>query len=428
MVMGRHARNVITVSDGVQVGYAPKTRGGLFRVQFRHPTEPGKYVETATGVAVPKGWNPKKSPPPEWFAEAEKAITAAYTPGPGASAPGQSRATWEEAEQYLMEDVHRDGSERTYRSALSLLKAGLPDLKGPADVTPGHAARFAKRYATERYRRSKSDTGATRPRSAQTVRTTLNNLSVLWSRLKKLRLVLENVWAEVDRPRVPKKVPRLPSEESFGKMFQWLDRRFPGPDGTGWELLRTFIQVKMVAGCRLNDLCHAETCQFDSKAGTLLLTADHDKTHQERLITLPPVLVSALDRLKGDRYLWERYVTDSAVHRPGGRRAKEFTTTVFYNAVKTIFREYGREMPGDKVKTHDLRKRAITLTVMAMKGDLEAAAQAIPVTADTARRHYFDTKRAYNAADIQRQTAPALLGNWGQESPKEKGDAEKPSG
>lgn len=50
---------------------------------------------------------------------------------------------------------------------------------------------------------------------------------------------------------------------------------------------------------------------------------------------------------------------------------------------------------------------------MVGNGDLEAAAQAIPVTADTARRHYLDTKRAYNAADIQRRTAGVLLGEFG---------------
>ena len=54
------------------------------------------------------------------------------------------------------------------------------------------------------------------------------------------------------------------------------------------------------------------------------LTADQDKTHQERLITLPPVLVTSLDRLKGGRYLWGRYTEDSAVYRPGKGRAKEF--------------------------------------------------------------------------------------------------------
>ena len=55
--MARHAKYVFTVNEEVKVGYAPKPRGGLFRVQFRHPTEPGKYIEAATGVAVPKGWN-----------------------------------------------------------------------------------------------------------------------------------------------------------------------------------------------------------------------------------------------------------------------------------------------------------------------------------------------------------------------------------
>jgi integrase len=327
-----------------------------------------------------------------------------------------------------MEDIKRSGSERTYRSALALLRAALPGLNGPADVTPGHAERFAKKYAAEPYRRSKSDDGVLRPRSARTVWTTLNNLSVLWTRLKKLRLVTENVWADVERPRVPKKLPRVPAEESFGEMFRWLDQRFPGPDGKGWGLVKTFIRVKMVAGCRLNDLCQVESWQFDPQAGTLFLTAEQDKTHQERLITLPPVLVDSLDRLKGARYLWERYTEDSAVFRPGKGRAKEFTTRVFYHAMQSIFRDYGEANPAHKVKTHDLRKRAITLTSMALNGDLEAVAQVIPVTADTARRHYLDTQRAYNAADIQRRTAGILLGEWGKTEAGAGGESDNQSG
>ncbi|MBN9517189.1 site-specific integrase [bacterium] len=416
--MGRHARHAITVADGRQVGYAPKARGGLFKVQFRHPTEPEKYVEVATGVAVPKGWHAKKTPPPDWFAAAEKAVKDAYAPAPGTATGALAKATWEEAEESLMEDIKRDGSERTYRSALALVRAGLPGLFGPADVTPAHAVRFAKRYAKEPFRRSKSADGALRPRSDRTVCSTLNNLSVLWGRLKKLKLVAENVWTEVERPRPPKTLPRTPAEKSFGELFRWLDTRFPGPDGAGWELLKTFIRVKMVAGCRLNDLCLVETWQFDPVAGTLHITPGQDKTNQERCITLPPVLVTALDRLKGPRYLWERYTEDSAVFRPGKGRATEFSPTVLYHAVLSIFREYGKVNPANKVKTHDLRKRAITLTVMAVNGDLEAAAQAIPVTADTARRHYLDTKRAYNAADIQRRTAGVLLGDWHQDGEK----------
>ena len=81
--MGRHAKRLILVADGRQVSYSPKGRSGLFRVVFNHPTEPGKYVEAATGVAVPKGWNKQKSPPPAWFAEAEKVIKDGVRAGSG---------------------------------------------------------------------------------------------------------------------------------------------------------------------------------------------------------------------------------------------------------------------------------------------------------------------------------------------------------
>lgn len=407
--MGRHAKHAITVADGRQVGYAPKARGGLFKVQFKHPTEPGKYVEAATGVAVPKGWHSKKSPPPGWFTEAEKAVKDAYAPAPGASPGTLAKATWEEAEESLMEDIKRDGSERTYRSALMLVRAGLPGLFGPADVTPAHAVRFAKKYAASPYRRSKSEAGELRPRGATTVQTTLRNLSVIWSRLKKLRLVGENVWVEVERPRAPKKLPRIPSEDAITYFYGWLDQRFPGSDGKGWELIKTFIDVKSLAGCRLNDLCQVKTWQFDPKAGTVLITPDQDKTNQERRITLPTQLVEILDRVKGPTYLWEQYTTDSAVFRPGRRRKTEFSPAVMYHALQSIFREYGTACPDHKVKSHDFRRRAITLTAMSLNGNWEAVAGAIPVTAETARKHYFDTKRALDAAAVQKQMAEVLI-------------------
>ena len=411
--MSRHAKHVCELEDGRKVGYSPRARGGWFRVLFPHPTTPGKYVEPTTGVPVPKGWNRAKSPPADWFSEAHKAIRAAYA-APDIQRKGASRPTWEEAEVLIAEGISRDASLRTYRSALALVKAALPDLPGPSDVTPGHAERFLKKYASERYRRSNSEEGATRPRSAQTVKTTLNNLSVLWVRMKKLRLVEENVWSGVERPRVPRKLPVVAPEEAFANLFRWLDERFPGPDGQGWPLLKLFLDVKSLAGCRLNDLCQAETSQFDPKAGTLLITADQDKTHRERLITLPPDVAAALDRMKGDRYLWERYSEDSATRRPGKGRATRFTPSVMYHAVQSIFREYNAANPGLRVKTHDFRRRAITLTAMALNGDLNATAQAIPVTPATAGRHYFDAKQAYDAAAIQRKTATILLGNRAQ--------------
>ncbi len=412
--MGRHAKHAITVADGRQVGYSPKARGGLFRAQFKHPTETGKYVEVATGVAVPKGWHPKKSPPPEWFAEAEKAVKDAYAPAPGVAPGAMVKAAWEEAEESLMEDIKRDGSERTYRSALALVRAGLPGLFGPADVTPAHAARFAKKYAASPYRRSKSEEGELRPRGATTVQTTLRNLSVIWSRLKKLRLVAGNVWAEVERPRAPKKLPRIPSEDAITYFYGWLDQRFPGPDEKGWELIKTFIDVKSLAGCRLNDLCQVKTWQFDPKTGTVLITPDQDKTYQERRITLPPQLVEQLDRLRGPEYLWERYAVDSATFRPGRRRATTFRPSVLYHSLQSICREYGKACPEHPVKSHDFRRRAITLTAMCLNGNWEAVAGGIPVTAEMARKHYLDRQRAVDAAAAQRQMADVLIPKRGE--------------
>jgi integrase len=143
--------------------------------------------------------------------------------------------------------------------------------------------------------------------------------------------------------------------------------------------------------------------------GTVLITPDQDKTYQERRIALPAQLVETLDRLKGPCYLWERYVDDSAVFRPGRRRKTEFSPAVMYHAVQSIFKEYGRACPEHKVKTHDFRRRAITLTAAALNGNWDAVSAAIPVTAETARKAYLDQKVATDAAAVQRQMAPMLL-------------------
>lgn len=406
--MGRHARHTLTLPDGRTVGFSPKARGGLFRAVFPHPAEPGRYVEAATGVPVPKGWAPGKAAPPGWFAAARAAVQAAYADRP-AAAPADRPPTWAEAGALLQEGVAREATRRTYRSAFGLAAAAHPDLPGPAALTAAHAARFARAYAAGRYRRGPG--AADRPRGAQTVYTTLNNLSTVWGRLRKLGAVAENVWAGVDRPRVPRKLPRVPAEASVDALYAWLDRRFPGPDGRGWPLLKLFVDVKRVAGCRLNDLCQVRSAQLDPAAGTLRILADQDKTHRERLVHLPPGLAAALDALKGPEYLWERYAAESAVYRPGRRRARAFSPSLVYHAVKSAFREFGRAHPEHKVTTHDLRRRAITLTVVAAGGDVGAAAQAIPVTPQTAQRHYLDATRAYDAAALQRKAAGLLLGS-----------------
>jgi integrase len=407
--LGQHAKYPFNLEDGRKVGGTPKKHGSLFKVQFRDPVE-DKYKEAATGVVVPKGWHPDKRPPDAWFDEAAKAIQAAYAPAP-TGACDAATVTWDEAEALALSGFKRKGSIRTYRSAFRLIRGAFPDLPGPAALTAEQAEQFALTHAASKFRRTKGNTGAERPRSAQAVRTAIGNLSVLRNRMRKnsLRLVTENVWKDVTKPKKEKKLPRVPPEESFNKLHEWLVKRFPGPDGKGWFLLQLFIDVKSLAGCRLNDLCQVKSWQFDPQAGSLLITPEQDKTNQERRVALPSELVAELDRVKGPTYLWERYCEDSAIYRPGPRRAKVFQPSLMYNAVQSIFREYNHAVPQHKIKTHDFRRRAITLTTGIVGGDLTKVAEAIGITPETARRHYLDTQRVANAAEIQRQMAEVLL-------------------
>lgn len=407
--MGQHAKYPFSLEDGRKVGGTPKKRGALFKVPFRAPA--GKnYREAATGVVVPKGWHPDKRPPDAWFDEAEKAIKAAYAPAPS-GATAKTIVTWDEAEALVLAGFERDGSKRTYRSAFRLVRSAFPDLTGPADLTAELAEQFALAHAADKFRRTKDDTGTERPRSAEAVRTTLRNLSVLWNRMrgKSLRLVTENIWTNVTRPKKEKKLPRVPPEESFDKLDEWLLKRFPGPDGKGWPLMQLFIDVKSLAGCRLNDLCQIKSSQFDPRTASLLITPEQDKTNQERRVVLPRELAAKLDQMKGPTYLWERYCEDTAVYRPGRRRATVFKPSVMYHAVQSLFREYGTAMPQHKVKTHDFRRRAITLVSDLVGGNMTKVSEALGISIETAQRHYLDKKRVASAEEVQRQSASVLL-------------------
>ncbi|WP_143393846.1 hypothetical protein [Fimbriiglobus ruber] len=98
----------------------------------------------------------------------------------------------------------------------------------------------------------------------------------------------------------------------------WLHTRYPA-----WSLIRTFIRVKNLVGCRTLDPCSPKA--LDLKGGKLMFGADVTKT--ARSVSLPTDIYLTLSQLAGPTWLWEQYTQTHRPHHarrlrppsPGGR-------------------------------------------------------------------------------------------------------------
>jgi hypothetical protein len=126
------------------------------------------------------------------------------------------------------------------------------------------------------------------------------------------------------------------------------------------------------------------------------------------VVPIPDDLAKTLDRIKGPTHLWESYAKDPKVYRPGRRNKDEFSPSTPYWAVLDIFEDYNTANPDRQVRSHDLRRRGITMTVAATGGNVEAAAEAIGVNPQTARRHYIDAERAFQSQELPKRMAEVL--------------------
>src|SRR4051812_684472 len=123
--MGRTARYYTTTPNGINVGYGFKSKGGFFRVQFKHPTE-NRYIDPSTGVPVPPKWTPDRSPPREATEAAPTVIAAAYTTPPDEPADPK-KASWET----VLADLGRSADLRprsleVYTSTFTVLRSYVP--------------------------------------------------------------------------------------------------------------------------------------------------------------------------------------------------------------------------------------------------------------------------------------------------------------
>lgn len=388
------ARNQLVLDSGQVVGYGWTKRDGYIRCRFAHPQRPGRYVEVSTGVRAPAGWTPTKQPPAACVLEAARIIKKYHV---GAVATG----SWDAA----MAEVRntsglRPATLRNYENAVRQLRKVLPDVVGPAAMTAELAARFKRLYAAGFYAKSPLPGSPTYTRSPVSVAHALRQLSSLWSvHFKELGYAAENPWLEVATPDVPKKEVVVPAEENFEAFFAWLNQRFGG-----WELVNLFCEVKAIAGCRTLDLCSAKSADLDGD----ILTLQATKTKKPRRVPLSSQLATRLRKAAGPTWLWEHYHGEAKVRWPATNRPAVFTVESFYHAVRGIFRAYNDANPTKKIKPHDLRKRAVTLTTLASGGSVDQAAEAIGLDPQTARRYYNDASKSLRGEELMRRMADVL--------------------
>ena len=392
----------LALIDGREVHATLKLRAGIYAVQFPDPNRAGKYREVSTRERHPLG---------AW-AKAREIIESAYANAEPDRPAGP--VTWDEVVALLpdMPGLLRPRAVEPYVGAIANLRKFV-ETSGPFDVTPEKAKRFRTAYEAQPFtrgkpKRAKTGSEPTPPkgykRKPKTVENAIRRLSALWVKLlarKPTPLARLNPWLDVERPVVTADDPVAADEADWQHFFGWLEAK-------RWELMSVFLHVKALAGCRTNDLCHVKADQWDRRTRLLTILPGEDKTYQKRTIPIPPDLARRLDAVAGTEYLWDRYAASlQSLDRP---RVKDgFRPKRLYWAVRRVFEGYEGEHPDrTKLTPHDLRGRAITLTVEKTQS-IDATAEMIKVSAATVQRHYLDRQRAFRSQELFKEMADVLV-------------------
>ncbi len=404
--MARHGRFPFILPDGRTIRGNFLIRGRYLKTRFPHPGQPGKYVETATGIETPKGFTVKKEPPADWFTESARIIADAYRPALASKPTEPDPATWDAVLAHIRTTPDlRPDSIRAYVAAIQAIRKILP-AQSPAEITVQDADRFKREFQQGTYARGHANDATRFTRSPTSCRTYLRCLRSIWKKhLKPAGFVNSNPWLEIAYPNTPKgKRVRLPDEDAVTALFEWFATRFPS-----WELPALFVKVKMLAVCRTLDLCKAKSA--DLTGNVLTLSAEASKTRTARNMELPPDLASRLHAMKGATWLWERSVAESKVHRAANttKAREDYQPTTWKHTIENLFREFnaGRD-PKARVRPHDLRARGMTMLAIGT-GSVDAVAEAVGCDVQTAR-HYLDASKAFNGMEILKRMAPILRG------------------
>lgn len=376
--MSRPFEDFFEVPDHGKVGYTLSKRGSFYMVRFID--RKNRYVRKTTGMTERN----------EARIEAGRLILRAYRPE---QFEKLAPLTWDELLQKLETAMtvngNRPRSYDAYACALHAIRDALPETTGPHDIGPDEAQRFKEQFLSTGFKKSKAKDAVIHERSKVSFNCYLRHARSIWSKwFKELKMAGPNPWKSVAFAKVDKKTPEAPDEDVLVEFFQFVRNRYPG-----WDMPILFLQTKCLVGCRLMDLCSLRSDQL--RHGALIFGSENLKTRDFRRVPLPPNLYRALDDLKGETFLWERYpeqcyacLTAQGKHRAAVRLHMQFTPKNFSEFIVKLFRWF-QKATGKRLRSHMLRKRAITL-LFAEGVPAQVAAKMLGMDVQTAQKYYLD--------------------------------------
>jgi integrase len=210
----------------------------------------------------------------------------------GHKPPPPNARTWDEVLEVLEEHWTasnlRPESIKRYKSVLNVLRDILPDTVGPYAVGPAQAISY-------KFKRQ----GQVCP---ETLYENLNCLNFIWEKwlIQNCRLMTSNPWADVERPKVDKKKPKVVSDDQRGAFETWLAVKYPG-----WRLPHLFLAVKSYLGCRIGELAAIKPSQL--RDGRVCFREDVSKGRKPRECKIPGELYQELHAIAGIEYVFQSF-------------------------------------------------------------------------------------------------------------------------
>lgn len=396
--MARHHPHFATISTGttpLQIGYAALRRGGGWAVVYIGPS--GRRIERMTRSEV-RGTRPG----PDFHTEAVGIIAASYRPENEADTFSVTASpTWTDSVTEVAARFPNIRAEtmRSYRAAIHALTTTVPDCDSPCRLSEYRVEQFAQRWLAAKKRNGK-------PRSPTTLSYYMRALSSLTNHLIKLSVMSKggNLFRGYTVPAGERSQKKsCPTEDQIAQFFGYVETRYPT-----WHTLRTLLAVKAVSACRTADLCQLRTSSLTATG--IVFTASSSKTKTARALPLASELADQLRAGAGPVWIWQGFFDDVKKYRRQSNGTPEtYSVKTVEFVLINIFREYSDAHPDQpRLTPHAFRRRGITQAVRALGGRIDAAAAAIGVHPQTARRHYLDDAEAYQTEETMRKLAEVL--------------------